>query len=91
MKLVLFGPALIGMVTTISAISISTVFKEGFRKEWEAFKAEYGKVYSSSAEEEFRMTIFLDNMAYIATMVAPIAYICLHDCSLGRGCHDERA
>ena len=66
MKLVLFGPALIGMVTTISAISISTVFKEGFRKEWEAFKAEYGKVYSSSAEEEFRMKIFLDNMAYIA-------------------------
>ena len=66
MKLVLFGLALLGMVTTISAISLTTVLKEVFRKEREAFKAEYGKVYSSSAEEEFRMNIFLDNRAYIA-------------------------
>ena len=66
MKLVLFGLALIGMVTTISAISLTTVLKEVFRKEWEAFKAEYGKVYSSSAEEEYRMLTFLGNRAYIA-------------------------
>ena len=70
MKLVLFGLALIGMVTTISAIYLPsvlpTVLKEVIRKEWDAFKAEYGKVYSSSAEEEFRMNIFLDNRAYIA-------------------------
>ena len=70
MKWLLFGLVLIGMVTTIYAIylpsSLGTFLKEVIRKEWEAFKAEYGKVYSSSAEEEYRMLTFLGNRAYIA-------------------------
>ena len=53
--LLLFALAFTATVTTISALTQSAVFGE----EWEAFKAEHGKVYSGPVEENFRMKIYL--------------------------------
>nr|QBK51063.1 late digestive cathepsin L [Ixodes ricinus] len=34
--------------------------------EWETFKANYGKSYSSEAEEQFRMTVYMNNKLKVA-------------------------
>ncbi|KAM7307131.1 procathepsin L-like [Ixodes scapularis] len=34
--------------------------------EWETFKANYGKSYSSQAEEQFRMTVYMNNKLKVA-------------------------
>ena len=63
MKLLLFALALTAAFTAASTLSFMDVVVE----EWNAFKAEHGKVYSSGpVEEKFRMKIYMQNKAMIA-------------------------
>jgi len=55
-------------VILLSLISVvySVSFSEVVREEWEAWKLNYNKSYTTVAEEKFRMKIFMENKARIA-------------------------
>ena len=56
-----FAPTPIGRILTGLLL-----FAMDGREEWNAFKAEHGKVYSGLAEEIYRFQIYQENIAYIA-------------------------
>merc|ERR1712223_10539 len=45
----------------------ATTFKEVVLEEWETWKVQHGKEYGSEQENNFRMKVFMDNKAKIAT------------------------
>ena len=58
MKLVI----LLSLISAVYSVSYSEVVRE----EWEAWKLNYNKSYSTIVEEKFRMKVFMENKARIA-------------------------
>ncbi|XP_067006619.1 cathepsin L1 [Anabrus simplex] len=54
------------VLCAVVAVSQALTFSELVRQEWHAFKLQHGKKYSSAAEEELRMKIYMENKQKIA-------------------------